>query len=146
MKFRALIIAAAVSAGISLAAEHPSFSGTWMLEAAQSTGAPEWSSMTVAQKGHWFRMAQNDKDGRMVRSFEGECQTDGRYHPVQGGQGGSISCKWDGTVLVTEEHGTNDQTERLIRTSMNPGGALVQDVHEAGPKGVKDLHLVWTRQ
>ena len=102
--------------------------------------------MTVLQTGHKFRMAQNDKDGRVVRSFEGECRTDGRFHPVQGGDGGSIECKWDGTTLETQQHWNDNHNQRSVRTMFTAGGNLVQELHEVSAEGSKDAHLVWKRQ
>lgn len=146
MRIRILCAVTALAGGMAVAADHPGFSGTYMLDAGQSSGdVPEWSAMTVAQKGHWFKMAQNDKNGREVRSFEGECKTDGRFHPVQGGNGGSISCKWDGTTLVTREHWNNDQNEREVRTTMGADGKLVQDISGKGADA-RNVHLVWSRQ
>jgi hypothetical protein len=137
-------------AGLAVAAfagDHPSLSGTWMLDTAGSTGnAPSWSSMTVAEKGHWFRMAHNDKDGRVIRAVEGECKTDNRFHPVQGADGGSIKCKWDGSTLLSDQHWNNDQNQRSVRSTLTADGKLIQDIHESDASGTKDAHLVWTRQ
>jgi hypothetical protein len=91
-------------------------------------------------------MAQNDKDGRVTRSVEGECKTDNRFHPIQGGSGGSIKCKWDGQTLLVDEHWNNDHNQRTIRTTLMADGKLVQDVHEVDPSGSKDAHLIWKRQ
>lgn len=147
MRLRSICLIAGLAAGLATGADRPGFSGTWMLDAQQSIGnAPAWAAMTVAEKGHWFRMAQTDKDGRVIRSIEGECKTDGRFHPVVGGDGGSISCKWDGSALVTNQHWNNDAEQRSVRTLLGPGGKLVQDIHETGASGAKDAHLVWTRQ
>jgi hypothetical protein len=137
----------ASTVGLAVAGDHPSFSGTWMLDTQASSGnAPAWSSMTVAEKGHWFRMAQNDKDGRVIRAIEGECETDNRFHPVEGGDGGSIACKWEGPTLVTRQHWNNDQNERSVRTTLEPSGKLIQDIHETDASGTHDAHLVWSRQ
>ena len=146
MRLQPVCLIAGLAVAMALAADHPSLAGTWMLDTASSTGnAPEWSSMTVAEKGHWFRMAQNDKNGRVIREVEGECKTDGRFHPVEGADGGSIKCKWEGSTLTTDQHWNNDRNERSMRTTLMPDGKLVQDVHESGPGGAKDAHLVWTR-
>jgi len=132
--------------GMGASADHPDFSGSWILDNQRSSqDASEWAAMNVAQKGSWFRMAQTDKNGREIRSFEGECKTDGRFHPVQGGNGGSISCKWDGSTLITQEHWNNNASEREVRTTSSPDGKLIQDVHATGPEA-KDVHLVWTRR
>jgi hypothetical protein len=147
MRLRSLGILAALAVGVVLAADHPSFSGTWMLDAQASRGdVPAWSSMTVVEKGHWYRMAQNDKDGRVIRAIEGECKTDKRFHPVEGGDGGSISCYWEGSTLVASQHWNNDHNERSMKTSLAADGKLVQEVHETDPNGAHDAHLVWTRQ
>jgi len=147
MRIHSICLTVTVAVGMALAGDHPSFAGTWMLDTANSTGnAPSWSSMTVAEKGHWFRMAQSDRDGRTIREVEGECKTDGRFHPVEGAAGGSIKCKWEGPTLETDQHWNNDHNERSMRTTLTADGTLVQDVHESDPSGVKDAHLVWTRQ
>src|ERR1700731_3320994 len=102
MRLSSVYLVATLTAGLAMSADRPVFSGTWMLDTQQSAGnAPAWASMTVAQKGPWFSMAQSDKNGRVIRTIEGECRTDRRFHPVVGGNGGSISCKWDGSTLVT---------------------------------------------
>jgi hypothetical protein len=147
MRIHSICLTVTVAVGMALAGDHPSFAGTWMLDTANSTGnAPSWSSMTVAEKGHWFRMAQSDRDGRTIREVEGECKTDGRFHPVEGAAGGSIKCKWEGPTLETDQHWNNDHNERSMRTTLTADGKLVQDVHESDPSGVKDAQLVWTRQ
>lgn len=147
MRFRSLCLIAGLAAGIALAGDHPNFAGTYMLDAGNSTGAaPNWSSMTVAEKGHWFRMAQNDKDGRIVREIEGECKTDDRYHPVTGGSGGSIKCKWEGSTLTTNQHWNNGHNERSMKTTVTADGKLIQDIHEVDPSGTKDAHLIWNRE
>lgn len=148
MKFCILVTVLAVLCGLGVAADRPSFTGKWALDTAQSTGSiPEWSAMDVGQNGRWFRVAETDKNGRQVKTFEGECRTDGRFHPVEGAQGGSISCKWDGSTLVTREHwGENDQNERIVRTTLQPDGMLVQDIRVAGPGASGNAHLVWRKQ
>ncbi|MEP6716695.1 MAG: hypothetical protein ABJC09_14080 [Terriglobia bacterium] len=145
--FQLVIAGAALLAASAAAADKPAFAGTWRLDSDQSKGdAPSWASMVVVQKGHWFHMAQNDKDGRLVRSFEGECKTDGRFHPVQGGDGGSIACKWDGSSFTTQQHWNDNHNERSVQTSLDPDGHLIQEIHETAPEGSKDSHLVWKRQ
>jgi hypothetical protein len=147
MRLHILFTAAALTAGLAMAADRPSFAGNWSLDTTQSTGSvPEWSGMQVGQNGRWFRMAETDKNGRQVKTFEGECRTDGRFHPVEGGQGGSISCKWDGSSLVTQEHwGVNDQNARTTRTMLQPDGTLVQEITAVGPGAGGSAHLVWRK-
>ena len=147
MRLQSFILMAGLAAGVGLAADHPNLAGTWMLDSGNSTGnGPSWSSMTVAENGHWVRMAQNDKDGHLIREVEGECKTDSRFHPVVGGQGGSIMCRWQGQTLTTDQHWNNDHNERSIRTSVTADGKLIQDIHERDATGIKDAHLVWNRQ
>ena len=147
MRISSLCLIAICAGAIALAADHPSFAGTWMLDTAKSTGdAPGWASMTVADSGHWFRMAQNGKDGRVIRVIEGECRTDNRFHPVAGANGGSIKCKREGASLTTDQHWNDDHNERSMRTTLTADGKLIQDVHESGPQGTKDAHLVWNRE
>ena len=146
MRFQSLCLIAALAVGLAAAGDHPNFAGTYMLDASNSTGAaPEWSSMTVAERGHWFRMAQNDKSGRAVREIEGECKTDDRFHPVAGGSAGSIKCKWEGSTLITDQHWNNDKNERSMRTTITVDGKLIQDIHEVDAAGTRDAHLVWAR-
>ena len=147
MRVSSLCAVAGLVCGLAMAGDHPSFAGAWMLDGSQSTGdIPGWASMTVAEKGHWFRMAQNDKDGRLIRTIEGECKTDNKFHPVVGGVGGSIKCKWEGASLTTNQHWNDDHNERSMRTTLTADGKLIQDVHESGPEGTKDAHLVWSRE
>ncbi len=147
MNLRNMLVGTCFTVALGMAADRPSFSGTWILDTDRSTGqVPSWAGMTIAQTGHKFRMAQNDKDGHVVRSFEGECKTDGRFHPVQGGENGSIKCKWDGSTLETNEHWNNDRNERSMRTMFAPDGTLIQEIHETGDGTAKDGHLVWKRQ
>ena len=141
------VLAALIAGGPASAAERPSFAGNWVLDTSHSTGAvPEWSGMQIGQDSRWVRMGKTDKNGRQVQTLEGECRTDGRFHPVQGGQGGSISCKWDGSILVTKEHWDNAQNERTIRTMLKPDGTLVQEITASGPAAGGSAHLVWRKQ
>ena len=148
MKVKVLIATFALAVGVALAAERPSFAGNWVLDRSQSSGAvPDWSGMQIGQTGHWFRVGQTDKNGRQVTTLEGECRMDGRFHPVQGGEGGSISCKWDGSTLVARQHwGANDENERTIRTMLLSDGTLVQDIAASGPAAGGSAHLVFKRQ
>jgi hypothetical protein len=147
MRFRSLFLAAALTGVLALGADRPVFSGTWILDPAQSTGEiPSWSGLSIGHNSTWYRLPQFHKHGRVIRNVEGECRTDGRFHPVDGGNGGSISCKWDGTALVTEQHWGNDAQRRTVRTTLSPNGRLIQDIHREGPDGSKDSHVVWTRQ
>lgn len=145
--FAPILIAALVATALPALADRPSFAGNWVLDTAQSTGAvPQWSGMEIGQNSHWVRMAQTDKNGLAVQTMEGECRTDGRFHPVQGAQGGSISCKWDGSTLLTVEHwGTNDVNQRTIRTMLQPDGRLIQEITASGGAG-GSAHLVWRRK
>jgi hypothetical protein len=141
------VVAALIAAVPGSAAERPSFAGNWVLDTSQSTGAvPEWSGMQIGQDSRWVRMGKTDKNGRQVQTLEGECRTDGRFHPVEGGQGGSISCKWDGSTLVTEEHWDNAQNARTIRTMLQPDGTLVQEIAATGTGAGGNAHLVWRKQ
>lgn len=141
------VLAALIAAGALCAAERPSFAGNWVLDTSRSTGAvPEWSGMQVGQDSRWVRIGKTDKNGRQVQTLEDECRTDGRFHPVQGGQGGSVSCKWDGSTLVTKEHWDNAQNERTIRTMLQPDGTLVQEISATGPAAGGSAHLVWRKK
>ncbi len=147
MRLNLALTFALLTAALPALADHPSFAGNWLLDTAQSTGTvPEWSGMQIGQNSRWVRMAQTDKNGHTVQTMEGECRTDGRFHPVEGAQSGSVSCKWDGSTLVTVEHwGANDANERTIRTMLQPDGTLVQEV-TAGPNAGGSAHLVWKRK
>jgi len=138
---------ALIAATAGIAAEHPSFAGNWVLDTTRSSGTvPEWSGMQIGQNSRWVRMGKTDKNGRKVETLEGECRTDGRFHPVDGTQGGSISCKWDGSTLVAEEHWDNAQNQRTIRTMLEPDGTLVQEITATGPSAGGNAHLVWRKQ
>lgn len=147
MRIHFILLIAALAAGAAAAAEHPSFAGTWMLDRAASTGdTPSWSAMTIAENGRWFDVEQNDQEGHIIRNTQGECKTDGRFHPVEGAQAGSIKCKWDGSAMTADEHWNDGRNTRSVRTTLLADGMLVQDIHETGPDGMKDAHLVWKRQ
>ena len=133
-------------ATLAASADRTSLAGTWVLDTGHSTGSiPQYSALSVGQNSHWFRSAELDKDSGAERTIESECKIDNRFHPVSGGDGGSIRCKWEGEALLSEKHWNNAQNRRISRTKITSGGDLVQDIHTVGPEGETDTHLVWKR-
>jgi glucose/arabinose dehydrogenase len=146
MKPRYYVVIAALSPVI-FAAGTPKVGGRWALNGAQSkSDFPSVAKMSIEQTSTRIRMAQSDKDGRSAHSLQGDCVVDGRTHPVPDADDETISCRWDGAVLVTEQKWGGGKQVRLTRTSLNPEGMLVQDIRTTGPDGVKSGHLVWVKQ
>ncbi|MES1261916.1 MAG: PQQ-dependent sugar dehydrogenase [Acidobacteriota bacterium] len=139
--------AAILLGGISGAAQTPRLSGNWVLNAGQSrSDFPAVTKMSVEQTHDRIRMAQTDKDGRSAHSFQGDCVTDARVHAVPDADDETISCRWAGSVLVSEQVWNSGRQRRAARTTLDAAGNLVQDIRTNGPDGVKNAHLVWVRQ
>ncbi|MBV8820046.1 MAG: hypothetical protein JO022_16905, partial [Acidobacteriaceae bacterium] len=55
----AVLFSGLLLAAFALAAEHPTFSGTYVLDKTRSTGeVPSYSSLSIGQNEHWFRVAR----------------------------------------------------------------------------------------
>jgi glucose/arabinose dehydrogenase len=137
----------AALAPVIFAADNPKLGGRWALNVAQSkSDFPPVAKMTIEQTSTRVRMAQSDRDGRSAHSLQGDCVTDGKTHAVPDADDETITCRWDGAVLVTEQKWGGRKQNRLTRTSLNPEGMLVQDIRTTGPDGAKSGHLVWVKQ
>ncbi|MDP9169875.1 MAG: PQQ-dependent sugar dehydrogenase [Acidobacteriota bacterium] len=140
--FLALAMAAA-----AMAAEHPTLSGTYLLESSLSkSDFDPVTKMIVSQTGNRFRMEQSDKDGMTAHSVQGECLVDGVRHAVPEADDEWITCRWNGRVVVTEQTWSGARQSRVTQTSLNADGKLVQDIRTTGTAGAKSAHLVWTKQ
>ena len=108
---------------------------------------PDYAAMTITEKGRflyvWPRTAETEASSGLSKANAAWTAV---FHPVIGGPGGSISCKWDGSALITDQHWNNDADERSVRTMLDADGKLVQDIHESGAGGAHRAHLVWLRQ
>src|SRR5437867_12233758 len=97
-------VAVAVLASGLIAADVPRLAGRWVLNASQSKSEFEpVAKMSVEQTSGRIRMAQTDRDGRGAHSLQGECLTDGRTHAVPDADDETITCRWEGAVLVTSQ-------------------------------------------
>jgi glucose/arabinose dehydrogenase len=141
------LLVALVIAAAGTAAGQPSFSGIYFLESSLSkSDFNPVTRMTVSQSARRFRMEQSDKDGMTAHSVQGECALDGVRHGVPEAEDEWITCRWAGSVLVTEQNWDGAREKRTTRTSLNAAGKLVQDIQTSGATGAKSAHLVWTRQ
>ena len=71
-------------------------------------------------------MAQVDKDGRVIRNVEGECRTDGRFHPVEGGNGvrsvaSGMERLWSRSSTGVMTRSGAPSVRRCLRTQTDPG-------------------------
>ena len=136
-----------LATAVTFAAGPPNFSGTYLLESSQSKS--DFSPVTKLMIGHTanhFAMAQTDKNGLAAHNVQGECLTDGIRHPVPEAQDEWINCRWERSVLVTEQTWNGARQQRTTRTQFGADGKLVQDIRTRGPAGFKSAHLVWTKQ
>ena len=135
------------ASGLWAADAPPRLAGKWTLDASQSqTQLRPVASMTVEQTPGRFKFAQVDKDGLGAHSFQGECPVDGGEHATENGEDETIVCRWNGTVLVTEQRWSRGKQSRTTRLSLGPEGRLVQDIRTTGPDGEKTAHLVWVKR
>src|SRR5450432_806369 len=141
------LLVALVIAAAGTAAGQPSSYGIYFLESSLSkSDFNPVARMTVSQSARRFRMEQSDKDGMTAHSVQGECALDGVRHGVPEAEDEWITCRWAGSVLVTEQNWDGAREKRTTRTSLNAAGKLVQDIQTSGATGAKSAHLVWTRQ
>src|ERR1051325_668967 len=93
-----------IASAVAFAAGPPNFSGTYGLETAQSKSdfAPV-TKLVIGHTANHFAMTQVDKNGLAAHSVQGECVTDGIRHAVPEAQDEWINCRWERSVLVTEQ-------------------------------------------
>jgi len=113
MRTLCLLIAAAVA----FAAGPPNFSGTYVLENLQSkSDFTAVSKMVIGQSANHFAMTQADKDGLTAHNVQGACLLDGIRHAVPEADDDWIDCRWEGSVLVTEQTWNGARQRRTTRT------------------------------
>ena len=101
--------------------------------------------MLIGQTSTHFAMKQADKNGMAAHNVQGDCQTDGIRHAVPEADDEWITCRWEGSVLVTDQAWNGSQQRRTTRTQLGVAGKLLQDIRTVGPKGTKSAHLVWMK-
>jgi hypothetical protein len=89
------------------AADKSDFSGTWVLDHAQSdfgvTSVPPLQTNVIEHKEPNIRMATTSKGDRGTHTTERSYITDGKEHTLDVGPGRAKSTsKWDGAKLVTQ--------------------------------------------
>ena len=143
MRSPGLLIATAVA----FAAGPPNFSGTYLLENSQSkSDFTPVTKMVIGQTAMHFAMTQADSNGLSAHSVQGDCLTDGIRHAVPEAEDEWINCRWEGSVLVTDQNWNGARQRRTTRTQFGADGKLVQDIRTMGAAGVKSAHLVWKKQ
>ncbi len=129
------------------AAAPPNFSGTYVID--DATSKSDFSPVTKMVVGHTakhFSMMQSDRNGHAAHSVQGECLTDGVRHAVPEAQDEWIVCRWEKSVLVTEQTWNAAHQQRTTRTQFGADGQLIQDIQTKSPAGVKSAHLIWMKQ
>ena len=136
-----------VASVATFAAGPPNFSGTYLLEgsASKSDFTPV-TKMVVGHTAKHFAMIQSDKNGIAAHNVQGECLTDGLRHAVPEAQDEWITCRWEQSVLITEQTWNGARQQRTTRTQFGAEGRLLQDIRTKSPAGIKSAHLVWTKQ
>ena len=136
-----------VASGAMFAAGPPNFSGTYVLDdsASKSDFAPV-TKLVVGHTAKHFAMTQSDKNGIAAHNVQGECLTDGLRHAVPEAQDEWITCRWENSVLVTEQTWNAARQQRITRTQFGADGRLLQDIRTKSSAGIKSAHLVWMKQ
>jgi glucose/arabinose dehydrogenase len=136
-----------IATAVTFAAGPPNFSGTYLLENSQSkSDFNPVTKMVIGQTANHFAMTQANKNGVAAHNVQGECLTDGIRHAVPEAQDEWITCRWERSVLVTEQTWNGARQRRTTRTQLTEDGSLVQDIQAMGPAGIKSAHLVWAKQ
>lgn len=130
-----------------LAADTPRMGGTWTLEPARSRSDFEpVAFLTIEQTKDRMRLAQTDQQGRGSHNFQADCVPDGGDHAVADADDETVSCRWEGTALVTEQTWKKNQQRRTARSVIDGTGNLIQEIRTTGPEGIKSARLVWIRK
>ncbi len=141
------VIVLPIATAVALAAWPPNFSGTYILDNSQSKSEfTPVTNMVIGQTTNHFAMSQADKNGITAHNVQGECLTDGIRHAVPEAEDEWIICRWQGSMLVTEQTWKGARQRRTTRTQFGADRKLVQDIQTIGPLGVKSAHLVWTKK
>lgn len=136
---------------LSHADNKPDFTGNWELDVAKSdfgkATPPTRMTLTARQEGKKLHASQTSYDQEGSRTIDSDWITDGKAHPVEGMQGGTVLCKWDSSTLRCDRKWSGGQYEERIELSLSGDGKVATErVHAKNPNGTNNSTLVWTRK
>ena len=133
------------------AADKPDITGTWVLDVSRSNFGnqppPESMTLNISEgKKKTLHISQTSTKPHDVRTVETECRTDGNFHPVDGPVAGSVRCKWQGDMLVSEKELSDGHSKLEMRLTVSPDRATAtEQLHVTDSNGSGDSTLVWKR-
>lgn len=130
-----------LSGAVSLAQDHPNFTGDWQLDTAKSQGV-EAKAMEIAIKQDGDAIAVTlEEDGRSV---EFKCSTDGRNCKRKGGPG-EVSLYYNGAMLIELDMEGNDHVIKKRLHLADDGKAMEMEVMRISPPG-PEAKLVFAKK
>jgi|SRR5690348_3600171 hypothetical protein len=128
-----------VSGALSLAQDHPNFSGDWKLDTAKSQGADVRAvELTIHQDGDNIAVT-GQRDGK---SIEFKCATNGQ-NCKRKGESGQVSMYYNGAVLVELDMNGDHVTKKRLHLA-DDGKAMEMEVTPISPPGASEK-LVFTK-
>lgn len=133
-----------------LAADHPDFSGHWILNLDKSSFGkmqkPNGMTLVATMSGDTMRAVQTtDSTGGPVTT-ESNWIPDGKQHDASGANGGTIVARWEGNTLYSERHSADGSYDEKTWLSMSKDGkTATEKVWTKGPEGTNIRTLVWQR-
>lgn len=122
-----------VSGALSLAQDHPNFSGDWKLDTAKSQGSDiKATELTIHQDGDSITVT-GQKDGK---SLEFKCATNGQ-NCKRKGESGQVSMYYNGPVLVELDMNGDHVTKKRLRLA-DDGKTIEMEVTPISPPGASE--------
>jgi hypothetical protein len=122
-----------VSGALSLAQDHPNFTGDWKLDTAKSQGSDAKAiELTIQQDGDNIAVT-GQRDGK---SLEFKCATNGQ-NCKRKGESGQVSMYYNGPVLVELDMNGDHVTKKRLHLA-NDGKAMEMEVTPISPPGASE--------
>jgi hypothetical protein len=121
-----------VSGALSLAQDHPNFSGDWKLDTAKSQGSEaKAKELAIKQDGDTISVT-TEEDGR---ALEFKCATNGQ-NCKRKGEPGEVSVYYNGPVLVEldMDHNGDHVIKKRLRLA-NDGKSMEMELMRVSPPG-----------
>lgn len=133
-----------------LAADHPDFSGHWILNLDRShfgkMEKPNGMTLAATMSGDTMHAVQTmDLAGGPVTT-ESNWIADGQQHDALGANGGTIVARWEGNTLYSERKSSDGlYNEKVWLTLSKDGKTATEKVWTKGPEGTNLRTLVWQK-
>jgi hypothetical protein len=132
----------------ALAADHPDFTGNWVLDTNKShfgnMPKPVGMKLTVTKNGEAYHSVEVTDTAQGPTTAEGDWFLDGKSHPADKM---SQMSKWENSTLYAEKKSDDGAYDQVIRLTLSPDGKTATErIKVKSPNGNNSSTLVWLRQ